>query len=104
MEAHGGILGKVSGRLKGHAQAYAHWKADHIAFRSGLGDSSNLLYGLARAMKPGICVEIGSARGRSTSFIAMALKENGFGKLFAIDPHAPTDWNDADAGDTFAEI
>lgn len=51
-------------------------------------------------MKPEVCVEIGSARGKSACFIGMALKENGRGRLFAIDPHRRTDWNDSDSIDT----
>jgi predicted O-methyltransferase YrrM len=78
-----------------------HSKADEINFLSGLGDSSYLLYGLVRSMKPEVCVEIGSARGRSACFIGMALKENGRGKLFAIDPHRQTSWNDLESNDTF---
>jgi predicted O-methyltransferase YrrM len=70
-------------------------KAGSIDFHSGLGDSANLLYGLVRAMKPEICVEIGSARGKSACYIGMALKENGNGKLYAIDPHTRTEWNDS---------
>jgi predicted O-methyltransferase YrrM len=76
-------------------------KAEEIQFGSGLGDSSNLLYGLVRSMKPSVCVEIGSARGRSTCYIGLALKENGFGKLYAIDPHVQTDWNDYNSVDTY---
>jgi len=53
-------------------------------------------------MKPEVCVEVGSARGRSTCFIARALKENNGGRLFAIDPHSRTDWNDADSVGTYA--
>lgn len=55
-------------------------------------------------MKPEVCVEIGSARGKSACFIGMALKENGHGKLFAIDPHEPTSWNDFQSIDTFEII
>jgi predicted O-methyltransferase YrrM len=75
-------------------------KADTINFHSGLGDSANLLYGLVRSMKPEICVEIGSARGRSACYIGMALKENGSGKLYAIDPHTATNWNDIESSDS----
>jgi predicted O-methyltransferase YrrM len=64
---------------------------------SGLGDSANLLYGLVRSMKPEVCVEIGSALGKSACYIGMALKENGRGMLYAIDPHETTDWNDRGA-------
>jgi predicted O-methyltransferase YrrM len=52
-------------------------------------------------MKPEVCVEIGSARGKSTTSIAAGLKENGRGKLYAIDPHMPTQWNDRFSVDTF---
>jgi predicted O-methyltransferase YrrM len=76
-------------------------RAEAIPFYSGLGDSANLLYGFVRAMKPQVCVEIGSARGRSTCFIAMALKENGHGILHAIDPHSSANWNEARGSDTF---
>jgi predicted O-methyltransferase YrrM len=81
--------------------AFRRAKAEGIQFGSGLGDSSNLLYGLVRSMKPSVCVEIGSARGRSTCYIGMALKENGFGTLYAIDPHIRTDWNDYNSVDTY---
>ena len=73
-------------------------------FRSGLGDSAWLLYGLVRSMKPEVCVEIGSARGKSACFIGLALRRNGRGKLYAIDPHSPTNWNDSESTDTFAII
>jgi predicted O-methyltransferase YrrM len=73
-------------------------------FRSGLGDSSYLLYGLVKSAKPAVVVEIGSARGRSTCFIGTALKENGSGKLYAIDPHTPNLWNDEDSPDTYRTL
>jgi len=75
-----------------------------LPFRSGLGDSAWLLYGLARSLKPEVCVEIGSARGKSACHVGLALRENGRGKLWAIDPHRPTEWNDADSADTYAAI
>jgi len=77
-------------------------RAKHI--RSGLGDSVELLYGLVRSIKPQVCVEIGSALGKSASYIGMALKENGYGMLYAIDPHEPTEWNDLGAVDSFKEF
>lgn len=77
---------------------------DQVDFASGLGDSAFLLYGLARALKPKVAVEIGSARGRSACFVGRALKENGTGKLYAIDPHTRTDWNDVASVDTLREI
>src|SRR5690242_4920627 len=74
-----------------------HWshRLAQVEFCSGLGDSAWLLYGIARSLKPKIAVEIGSARGKSACFVGMALKENGFGRLYAIDPHTRTDWNDS---------
>ena len=72
-----------------------------IEFHSGLADSSAVLYGLVRSMKPQVCVEIGSARGNSSCAIGAALKENGCGKLYAIDPHSATQWNDSHSVETF---
>jgi predicted O-methyltransferase YrrM len=74
---------------------------EDVTFQSGLGDSAYLLYGLVRSLKPNVVVEIGSARGRSTCFIGTGLKENGTGKLYAIDPHTSTAWNDIDSVDTY---
>ena len=73
-------------------------------FRSGLGDSAWLLYGLARSIKPQGCVEIGSARGKSACTVGLALRRNGGGKLYAIDPHASTNWNDSASVDSFGII
>ncbi len=55
--------------------------AETFDFQSGLGDSGWLLYGLARSMKPQVCVEIGSARGKSACAVGLALLRNGGGKL-----------------------
>jgi predicted O-methyltransferase YrrM len=73
-------------------------------FQSGLGDSAWVLYGLARSLKPKVCVEIGSARGKSACAVGLALRRNGGGKLYAIDPHRPTNWNDTGSEDSFAII
>jgi predicted O-methyltransferase YrrM len=56
---------------------------------------------LVRSIKPDVCVEIGSARGKSACVIGLALKENGRGKLYAIDPHTSTAWNDGDSIETY---
>ena len=97
----------VLATVRSAAHTYQDWGrvypwvvANHIDFRSGLGDSSYLLHGLVRSMKPNLCVEIGSARGRSACFIGLALKDNGRGKLIAIDPHKSTEWNDSDSVET----
>jgi len=69
-------------------------------FTTGLGQSAWLLYGFVRSLRPESCVEIGSAQGWSACHIGLALRENVRGKLYAIDPHHPTSWNDTDAVDT----
>jgi predicted O-methyltransferase YrrM len=66
-------------------------KAD---WRSGLRDSHYLLYAIARALHPRIIVEIGSARGKSTCTLALACRQNGYGTVYAIDPHEPNAWTD----------
>jgi len=75
-----------------------------IDFRSGLGDSVELIAGLIRSLKPEVCVEIGSARGYSACHIGLALQANGRGKLYAVDPHMPTNWNDSDSVETLPII
>src|SRR5262249_45414617 len=75
-------------------------KLDDKDFYSGLNDSAWMLHSMARSLKPDVCVEIGSARGRSACFIGLALAQNGRGKLFAIDPHTQTDWNDTQSDET----
>ena len=74
---------------------------ERIPFASGLGDSVWVLYGLARSLKPEVCVEIGSARGKSACHVGLALEENGKGKLYAIDPHTKTEWNDSNSVETY---
>jgi predicted O-methyltransferase YrrM len=73
-------------------------------FGSGLGEGAWLLFGLVHAIRPAVCVEIGSARGRSTCFIGLALERLGSGHLYAIDPHESTAWSDVAATDTYAEL
>ncbi len=46
-------------------------------------------------------MEIGSACGYSTCLIGLALKQNLRGRLWAVDPHEPTLWNDDRPGNTF---
>lgn len=76
-------------------------KLHELTEQSGVGDSAYLLYALVKAAKPEVVVEIGSARGRSSCFMGMALKQNGSGKLYAIDPHTQTAWNDDNSVDTY---
>ena len=44
-----------------------------------------LLYAMVLALKPKVCVEIGTHQGLSTCFIAAALKENERGRLYTFD-------------------
>ena len=37
----------------------------------------------------------------SACYVGMALALNGKGKVFAIDPHTPTEWNDAGSADSY---
>ncbi|MFO1451970.1 MAG: class I SAM-dependent methyltransferase [Opitutaceae bacterium] len=71
---------------------------------SGLGDAVWTLHGLVRTLKPSVCVEIGSAHGLSTCVIALALKQNLHGRLWAVDPHLPNAWSDDQAGDTWSDL
>ena len=90
------------GRYKSyHVAGRSICDLESIPFHSGLQDSAWLLHGLTRSLKPEVCVEIGSARGKSACFVGRALAENGKGKLYAIDPHMPTSWNDENSVDTF---
>jgi predicted O-methyltransferase YrrM len=82
----------------------AYYRLPTIDFSSGLGDSAWVLHGLARSLKPMVCVEIGSARGKSACHVGLALMENGFGKIYAIDPHTVTNWNDTRSVETLPMI
>ncbi len=95
------VVRKMKGGFRAVSKGLAFTSLDRITSHSGVGDSAYLLYGLVRSAKPKVVVEIGSARGRSSCFIGMALKANGQGKLYAIDPHTRTAWNDVDSVDTY---
>ena len=96
-----GVTRRLRNGVRAIRRALSYSALESINFQSGLGDSAYLLYGLVRSAKPEVVVEIGSARGRSACFMGMALKENGFGQLHAIDPHTRTDWNDDDSIETY---
>lgn len=91
-------LGQWLWRIYG---AWGRHRLERIPFHSGLGDSAWLLHGLVRSLKPEVCVEIGSARGKSACFIGLGLRENGSGRLYAIDPHCSTPWNDTASVETY---
>lgn len=95
------VARKLRNNLRAAKKGILTSKLQELTAQSGLGDSAYLLYALVKSAKPKVVVEIGSARGRSTCFMGMALRENGAGKIFAIDPHTVTAWNDANSVDTF---
>jgi predicted O-methyltransferase YrrM len=74
--------------------AWKRYQLSILNIPSGLGQSGWLLHGLVRAMRPKVCVEIGSAHGWSTCLTALALEQNLGGHLHAVDPHLPNDWSD----------
>lgn len=45
-----------------------------------------LLYGLVRAIRPSVCLEVGTHKGTSTWYIAKALEDNEKGYLITVDP------------------
>jgi predicted O-methyltransferase YrrM len=70
----------------------------NVDWRSGVGDAVFVLYGLVRAQRPQVVVEIGSARGRSSCALALACRTNGKGRVFAIDPHDVNPWTESETG------
>src|SRR5262249_30303778 len=74
---------------------FCHWADWH----SGLVDCDLTLYSLARALRPKVVAEIGSARGKSTCIFALACRQNGAGHVYAIDPHTFNAWTDLGAPD-----
>jgi len=94
------IVRKILRYGRGFSTGLARKELDALEIASGLGGSAWLLHGLVRSLKPEVVVEIGSAQGKSACYIGMALKEIGEGKLYAIDPHTRTDWNDQGPEDT----
>lgn len=80
--------------FRGFSDLFIPPYATAIDWQSGLGDAAFLLYGLVRAMRPAVVVEIGSARGRSTCALALACRHNRHGKVYAIDPHTLNPWTE----------
>ena len=60
-----------------------------------------LLYRLVRELRPGSCLELGTAFGISGAYTAAALDRNGAGRLTTLEGSA--DWA-RHAGDTFGEL
>lgn len=47
------------------------------------------LYGLVRAIVPRVVVETGTHRGKTTAYLGQAVRENGIGHVYSVDPY---DW------------
>ena len=86
------------------ADALLVYKDNYFEWHSGFGDFATVVYALVRSKRPQVVVEIGSAYGKSTCFIAAALQRNGCGTLFSIAPPSVTDWNDGNPVDDTFEI
>src|SRR5208337_3161245 len=68
---------------------------DRLAdWRGGLGGGNLLLYSIVCCLEADVVVEIGSARGKSTCSMALACRQMGRGKVYAIDPHLENAWTD----------
>lgn len=53
--------------------------------QSAEDEVSEFLYGLIRLIKPSVVIETGCYEGDTTEAMAIALKDNNFGKLYACD-------------------
>ena len=58
-----------------------HLYLDVTDFFSGLEILLGYSTGSRDSLKPSVCVEIGSARGKSACYMGMALKDNGRGNF-----------------------
>ncbi len=74
-----------------NALFHEHLRQSEKAFREARVVSADfyakkvvLQYALARAVKPEVILETGVANGVSTSYLLLALKENGRGKVYSI--------------------
>lgn len=62
-------------------ELFHDWRYDH----------PKIMYGIVRAMKPDVVVEVGTYRGYTACFLAKALQENKKGKIYCIDNFSLTD-------------
>jgi predicted O-methyltransferase YrrM len=58
------------------------------ALTSKRADAALLLFSLVRQMRPNICIELGTSVGISASYLALALKLNGAGRLITLEGDA----------------
>lgn len=89
-----GVVRSISAEFRAYTDIFYPSYAAKVDWRSGLQDSHFMLYAVVRATKPHTIVEIGSARGKSTCTMALACRQNGRGKVYAIDPHVQNPWSE----------
>lgn len=88
------LLRATSGEYRAYTDLFVKPYSGWVDWQSGLDNNVHTLYGLARALSPEVVVEIGSSRGLSTCAMSLACRQNGHGKVYAIDPHTFNDWTD----------
>ncbi|MGA2137411.1 MAG: class I SAM-dependent methyltransferase [Verrucomicrobiia bacterium] len=89
----------LSSEYHAYSDLFHPFFAPRAGWGSGLGPAVFTLYGLARTLRPETIVEIGSARGKSTCALALACRQNGCGKIYAIDPHTTNLWSEGESGE-----
>jgi len=87
-------LRATSPHFRAHTELFVSPYRDWVNWCSGLEGGEHVLYSLVRSLRPVVIVEIGSARGKSACAMALACAQNGVGKVWAIDPHMPNDWQE----------
>lgn len=89
-----GVVRATSAEFRAHTDLFYPAYAERVEWKSGLQDNHFVLYAIVRATRPRTIVEIGSARGKSTCTMALACRQNGRGKVYAIDPHLENPWTE----------
>lgn len=65
---------------------FSHTDLQHVGDPTGIAcEEVDYLYGLVRIVRPRVCLETGCNVGISASAIGLALKDNGYGKLYTIE-------------------
>ena len=102
LRASGLALLRMTSEYRAFTELFVSTYAGKIDWQSGIDDAIFVLYGLVRSQRPKVIVEIGCARGRSTCALALACRNNGVGRVYAIDPHTANAWSDEGQGSTEA--
>ncbi len=70
-------------KINGKYMIQTTGERDGLALDDGEGE---FLYGIVRALKPKVLLEIGTHKGFSTGYLVEAIKDNGVGHLWTTDP------------------